>query len=222
MDRNAAFARVTGHLRDLHTVRYDRRGYGKSVGLGAPDLQGHVDDLLAVIDGRRSVVVGHSIGGVISLMAAQQSPDVIRAVGAFEPPMPWLDWWSSRSAGSAATRQGDPGAAAEAFLRRMIGDERWEALPPRTRAARRAEGVALLAELASARARPAYDIGAITVPVLIARGGDGAEHHREAARVLAKALGRETICIDGAQHGAHVSHHEEFARFVREVHAAAH
>jgi pimeloyl-ACP methyl ester carboxylesterase len=28
MDRNSAFARCAGLLRDLHTIRYDRRGYG--------------------------------------------------------------------------------------------------------------------------------------------------------------------------------------------------
>src|SRR4051812_47216291 len=48
MDRGAAFARVAGHLRELPTVRYDRRGYGRSVGLGAPDLEGHATDLLAI------------------------------------------------------------------------------------------------------------------------------------------------------------------------------
>ena len=33
--------------------------------------------------------------------------------------------------------------AAERFMRRMVGDARWEALPERTRATRRREGVAM-------------------------------------------------------------------------------
>ena len=221
MDRSAAFARVVGDLRDLHTVRYDRRGYGRSTGLGAPDLPGHTDDLLAVIGDRPAVVVGHSIGGVIGLMAAQRAPEVVRAVGAYEPPMPWVDWWPRRSAGAVAWEANDPADAAEAFLRRMIGDDRWQGLPAGTRADRRAEGVALLAELASARSQPAYDLHSITVPVRIARGTAGAEHHREATRTLSDVLGSEPFLIEGAQHGGHVSHHAEFAAFVRSVVDAA-
>jgi pimeloyl-ACP methyl ester carboxylesterase len=221
LDRSAAFSRVGGHLRDLHTVRYDRRGYGRSVRLGAPPLSDHADDLLAIIDGRPAVVIGHSIGGVITLMAAERDPEVIRAVGSYEAPMPWQPWWPKRSAGGAATAARDPGDAAEAFMRRMVGDARWEALPEGTRRDRRAEGPALLAELASARSGRAYDIDAITVPVLLARGSEGAEHHREGTARLAASLGREPFVIEGAGHGGHVSHHAEFARFVREVVAAA-
>ena len=61
MDRSSGFARVTRHLHDVPTLRYDRRGYGRSLaalgegpGIG---VDGHVDDLLAVLDGRPAVVV---------------------------------------------------------------------------------------------------------------------------------------------------------------------
>jgi pimeloyl-ACP methyl ester carboxylesterase len=221
MDRGAAFARVVGHLRDLHTVRYDRRGYGRSTGLGAPDLAGHADDLLAIIGDRPAVVVGHSVGGVIALMAAQRAPELVRAVGAYEAPMPWVDWWPRRTAGALAWQARDPADGAELFLRRMIGDDRWEALSTASRADRRAEGPALLAELASARSGPAYDLAAIRVPVLIARGTAGAEHHRDATKALAEAVGTEPFLIEGAQHGGHVSHHAAFAAFVRTVVDAA-
>ncbi|MEY2570609.1 MAG: hypothetical protein QOE63_959 [Acidimicrobiaceae bacterium] len=222
MDRSAAFARTVGHLRDLHTIRYDRRGYGKSVGCGATDLPGHVADLLAIIDGRPAVVVGHSIGGVISLRAAQEAgPEIVQAVGVYEAPMPWIDWWPRRSAGAIATAADTPEDAAEAFMRRMIGDERWEGLPVGTRADRRAEGPALLAELASARSGPAYDLDAIKCPVLVARGTDAAEHHRSASDALAAHVGRAAVVFEGAGHGGHVSHHLDFAAFARAVVAAA-
>ena len=218
MDRSAAFARACGHLRDQHTIRYDRRGYGRSRDCGTTDLPGHVDDLLAIIDGRAAVVVGHSIGGVIALAAAERAaPAVIRAVGVYEAPMPWIDWWPSRSAGGAARDAATPADAAEAFMRRMIGDERWEALPARTRDDRRAEGPALLAELASARSGPAYDIAAIRCPVVVARGTEAAPHHRSASDELARTVGREPVVFEGAGHGAHVSHHREFAALARTV-----
>jgi pimeloyl-ACP methyl ester carboxylesterase len=108
--------------------------------------------------------------------------------------------------------------AAEQFMRRMIGDERWGALPEGTRRSRRAEGPALLAELRSARQRPAYEPTAITVPVLTAHGTESREHHCWAAQELARLTGGSSpVVIDGAGHGAHASHHQAFAAFVRRV-----
>ena len=228
MDRSSAFARCAGHLRELHTVRYDRRGYGKSRDGDAPTIAGHIDDLLAVADGRECVAIGHSLGGVIALGGAQRRPDLIRAVGAYEAPMPWVEWWPKRSAGGDAMTMGEhltPDAAADAaeqFMRRMLGDERWETLPRSTRDARRAEGPALLAELRSARANPAYDPTTLEVPVLAAHGTESREHHCWAAAELTRVTGGDgPFLIDGAGHGAHVSHHAEFATFVRRVVALA-
>jgi pimeloyl-ACP methyl ester carboxylesterase len=224
MDRSAAFARLVGDLPDLHTVRYDRRGYGRSVAAGVVDVQGHVRDLIAVIDGRASVVVGHSLGGVIALAAAQQRPDLIGAVGAYEAPMPWVDWWPSRSAGGDAMTAGDAlsaeaaGDAAERFMRRMIGDDRWESLGDGVKHDRRAEGPALLTELRALRAAPAYEPEQLRVPVVVGTGTESKEHHRWAAAELARLTGsNDLITIEGAGHGAHVSHHIEFAALVRLV-----
>lgn len=221
MDRGAAFARAARHLRDLHTLRYDRRGFGRSVGCGTTDLDGHAGDLLALLDGRPSVVAGHSIGGLVALKAAESDPRTICAVGVYEAPMSWTPWWSRRSAGSAAIATRSAGDAAEAFLRRMIGDERWEAFTPAIQEQRRAEGPALVAELRSARDGPAYDLDRIRVPVLVARGSESAPHHAEAARSLAASCGTELRVCDGAGHGGHLSHPAWFAGFVREVVAAA-
>jgi pimeloyl-ACP methyl ester carboxylesterase len=208
----------------MHTVRYDRRGYARSVGLGASTLAGHADDLIGVLDERPGVVVGHSLGGVIALTAAQRRPDLIRAVGAYESPMPWMEWWPTVSAGGEAMTAGADttpeaaGDAAERFMRRMVGDERWEGLPESSRDARRAEGPALLAELRSARAEAPFDLAAITVPVLAGCSTLSKEHHQWGARELARVLGDgECVVIDGANHGAHVTHHQEFAAFARRV-----
>ncbi|HEV3225537.1 MAG TPA: alpha/beta hydrolase [Acidimicrobiales bacterium] len=226
LDRSSGFARCAGHLRDLHTIRYDRRGYGKSVGMGSPTIDGHVDDLIEVLDGRHCVVVGHSLGGIIALGAAQLKPDLIRAVGAYEAPMPWVEWWPKRSAGGEAMTAGDDlspeaaGDAAERFMRRMIGDERWEQLPAGAKDARRAEGPALLAELRSARTGAPYDLDAITTRVLVGHSTESKEHHRWAAQELARLLHTTPLVIDGAGHGAHASHHREFAGFVRAAVAA--
>jgi pimeloyl-ACP methyl ester carboxylesterase len=219
LDRCAAFARVVANepLRGRHTIRYDRRGYGKSVDVGPPaGLEDHVDDLLAIVDGRPTVLFGHSFGGLVALVAATRAPGVVRCVAAYEPPQPWLPWWPGTSAGGAAARVA-PADAAEAFLRRMVGDDRWEALPARTKEARRREGTALSAELASVRSAPELplDPTALAVPVLVARGSRSSDHLRRSAAELAVAVpGAELVELQGADHGAHLTHPAEVARFI--------
>jgi len=228
MDRGGAFARCCGHLRDVHTLRYDRRGYGRSAGLAPLTVAGHTEDLIELLDERPSVVIGHSLGGLIALAAAQRRPDLVRAVGAFESPMPWLEWWPKRSAGGEAMTAGAEttteaaGDAAERFMRRMIGDERWDGLPEKSRLDRRAEGAALLAELRSARSEVPFDIAAITVPVVAGCSTRSKEHHQWSAHELARLAGGEApFVIEDAGHGAHATHHAEFARFTRLVIARA-
>ena len=221
MDRSGSWVRVVRELRDLHTVRYDRRGYGRSRHLGAGGMDAHVDDLLRIIDERPCVIAGHSYGAAIALAVAQRRPDLVLGVVSFEGPMPWRDWWPTSSAGGVAVDEVRAGAtkadAAERFLRRMIGDERWESLPARTKDERRAEGEALLTELASAQDDGApYDAAQVSVPVISARGTTSDEHLRRGADVLATELPDvEHAVIEGAGHGAHQSHPAEMAALIR-------
>lgn len=217
MDRSTSFAKLVRRLGDLHVVRYDRRGYGNSVAAGPADLDGHTGDLVDLLAGRPAVLVGHSLGGVVALAAAARAPGLVRAVLAYEAPMPWLPWWSERSAGSVVMDDVDPAEAAERFMRRMIGDDRWARLPPSTRLQRRAEGPALVRELRSVRTgnRP-YDLGAVKVPVVAACGSRSKPHHREAAHELGRtAVDGELVEVDGADHGVHLTHSEVFADLVR-------
>jgi pimeloyl-ACP methyl ester carboxylesterase len=221
LDRAASFARVARRLRDLDVVAYDRRGYHRSRAAAPPaeDLADHVADLLAVIGGRRAAVVGHSLGGDVALAAALAEPDALSAVGAYEPPLPWLPWWPRRN---RAVDDEDPAGFAEAFFRRVVGDEAWDRLPERTRAERRAEGPALLAELRALRVEAApFEIGALAVPLVVGRGELSLWHHRRAIDAVVEILpGTEVVEIEGAAHGAHRSHPDAFAAFVRRVVAA--
>ena len=212
MDRSASFGRVTMRLRDLHMVRYDRRGYGRSIATGPADLDRHVEDLLAVLDGRTATVFGHSYGGVVALVAAEREPGSVRSVLAYEPPTPWQPWWPEAATAPAE----DPADEAEAFLRRVVGDHLWERLPVRTREARRGEGVALRADLASLQGTAPFDPHLVTVPVLVAHGSATTWWHERAARDLAAELPHgEGVVVEGAQHGVHLSHPTELAELVR-------
>lgn len=226
LDRSSAFARVQRHLEDLRVLRYDRRGYGRSLHAGtAPSIADQVDDLAAVVGERPAVVVGHSLGGVVALSLAQRAPELVRAVVAYESPRAWAPWWPDQSAGSVAMRASrDPSDVAERFMRRMIGDERWEALPERTRAQRRAEGPALVADLRSIRDTAAvpYEPERLTVPVVAAHGTASAPHHRRTAEELAElAPHAELMVVEGAGHGVHLTHPASLAALARRALALA-
>jgi pimeloyl-ACP methyl ester carboxylesterase len=168
------------------------------------------------MDGRRAVVVGHSYGGDVALLAAIERPDLVAAVGAFEAPMPWAPWWPASSAGSAAMSAPTPADAAEAFMLRVVGERVWTRLPRATREARRAEGETLVAEMASIRTDAPFDPTTVPVPVVCGYGTETEDRHRTSTTCLAEALpDGELLPIEGATHGAHLSHPREFAAFVR-------
>jgi len=226
LDRSTAFLRTARLLDDLTVVRYDRRGYGKSLAAGVcATFAEQVDDLATVVDGQPSVLVGHSLGGVVALALAERHPDLVPAVVAYESPMAWQPWWPQGTAGSVAVaEEGDEAEAAERFMRRMIGDDRWESLPEPTREQRRAEGPALVSELRSIRppAPAPYDPAQLTMPVIAAHGTESRPHHRETARVLAAAAPKgELVVVEGAGHGVHLSHPGSVADLVRRALARA-
>jgi pimeloyl-ACP methyl ester carboxylesterase len=223
MDRSTGFERVARRLDDRYRVlRYDRRGYARSSGHPGPHgCEAHVDDLLSLLDGRPAAVVGHSYGGNVALAASVRQPDAILAVGVYETPLPWEPWWPGTTAGAAAVAagtEGGPERAAEQFLRRLLGDETWERLPESTRAARRAEGHALVGEMLDIRSRAPWHAEQVTVAVVAGHGTRSQEHHCESARRLAGTIpGAELMVIEGASHGAHLSHPRAFAGLVERV-----
>jgi pimeloyl-ACP methyl ester carboxylesterase len=236
MDRSGGMLRVRRALQDeCRVLRYDRRGYGRSLPVGpAVSFEQQVDDLAGLVAGRPAVLAGHSLGGVICLALAEREPALVRSVLAYEAPMMWEPWWPRDSPGlrvldlraeGRTDGQGDRsddggGDAAEWFLRRMVGDERWERLPAFVRAERRAEGAALVAELRSVHppAPPPYIPEHVPVPVLAACGTETSAHHRRAAHELARRAPQGQVeLIEGAGHGAHLSHPEAFADLVRDT-----
>lgn len=216
MDRGTSFGRMARQLADVAVTRYDRRGYGRSRVGDAPTMAEHVDDLIAVIGEVPAVVFGHSVGGVVALVAAERRPDLIRAVAVYEPPVPWMPGWPVRS---APDPDEDPADRAERFMRSMVGDRVWERLPRSTRDARRAEGRALDADLASmGQTVPPLDAAGLRLPVLCAAGSDGDPWHRRGVEFLADTIpGSDVVIVHGAGHGLHLTHPTVAADIVRTV-----
>ncbi|HUY22193.1 MAG TPA: alpha/beta hydrolase [Acidimicrobiales bacterium] len=218
LDRGASFARVVRRLEGIHVVTYDRRGYHHSRAMPlARSLAAHVADLVALVGDGPAVVVGHSYGGDVAIGAALEAPDAVRAVGAFEPPLPWMPWWPRRTASSITGE--DPATFAEGFFRRVVGDAGWDRLTDQARAARRADGPALVAELADLRRhRSPLDLSRLHAPLVLGRGGRSVPHHRRAIDALVELVpDADVVEIPGSAHGAPLSHPDAFAAFVRRV-----
>lgn len=192
MDRSAGLLRLSRRLdRSYRVVRYDRRGYGRSLAVGPPHtVAANIDDLESLIeahrrDGHKAVLFGHSFGGNVALGLVARRPDLVDSVTVYETPMSWLATWPGGTAGGAAAAAETPAAAAEAFIRRLVGDAAWDRLPPTKQEQRRAEGVAMIAELADLRVDPPWSPAQVVVPLLTMYGEHGRAHHQDAMRRVA-------------------------------------
>jgi pimeloyl-ACP methyl ester carboxylesterase len=207
-----SFDRVGGMLAsECRVLWYDRRGYATSAGPGEPaGVDRHVEDLVAVLDGRRAVVVGHSFGGVIAMGAAVRAPQVVEALVLYETSMAWAPGWDDEVMQGVLGSHDPEGAG----LRMMLGD-RYDAMNADERARRRLDARAFIAEERSVRtgAEP-YDVAEIRAPLVYGRSDPAVmpevlEHLRREVRHV------EAVTVPGAGHHAHRTAPEAFAGLVR-------
>jgi pimeloyl-ACP methyl ester carboxylesterase len=229
MDRSTGMLRLSRRLdAAFRVLRYDRRGYGRSAPADRPhpgpfDMGAQVADLLALLGGRRAVLVGHSYGGNVALATAARHPALVAGVAIYETPLSWEPWWPGTTAGAAArATQGDEGEAAERFMRRLVGDAVWEGLPERTKATRRREGAAMVGELRDLQANRPWSATDIRCPVVLSYGERGAPHHHQGmVHVHHELPGSQLFVLHGARHDAPMSHSEQFAATVVDAIAVA-
>ena len=188
-------------------------------------IEGQIDDLLSVIDGRPAVVVGHSYGGTICIGAALRDDpsNTIVSLAAYEPPLPWLSIWVRDGTPRRDKLREDPDFEAERFFRRVVGDGAWDRLSETARAERRADGPALVAELNAIRVTEApFDVIDHVDPYPLRPRRPFTPPHREGvAWLVDHTPNAELFEIAGARHGAHLSHPDKFADFVRRAVARA-
>jgi pimeloyl-ACP methyl ester carboxylesterase len=212
LDRGRSFDRVADLLAsECRMLWYDRRGYGASAGIAAPvGVDAHVADLVAVLDGRRAVVVGHSFGGVTAMGAALRAPEHVAAVVLYETGMAWVPGWDD-SVMTTVFDSHDPEAAA---LRVMLGD-RYEGMGDEEMARRRVQASAFVAEERSVRlGPPPFDVADIRAPLVYGRSDPHvmapvADHLRGRVDAI------EFVTLPGAGHYAHRTAPEAFACLVR-------
>lgn len=184
-------------------------------------VEAFADDIAALIDERGGgpvFVCGSSFGAVILLDVARRYPDRLRGMVLCEPPLPATDWAPGVPAGFGchfdrlvSQRGGE--AAAEFFLRTVLGDAAFESLPRRWQ--QRACGLwrEIRADSAAlARYRVRYDqLDQVVTPALLLGGERSTGLYRPTLDALERALPnvrRQTL--RGAGHMMHADAHRQF------------
>jgi pimeloyl-ACP methyl ester carboxylesterase len=102
---------------DFELLLVDRRGFGRSTPNGRVDFERDAADVAALLPARAHLV-GHSYGGVVSLLAAARRPEAVRSLTVIEPP-------------ALALVRGDP--VAEQFISELAELQRTTHEPSRYR-----------------------------------------------------------------------------------------
>ena len=213
LDRGRSFESVAALLEgECRMQWYDRRGYGDSVDApGVPvGVDGHIDDLIALLDGEPAVVVGHSFGGVTVVGAALRAPELVRAVVLYETGFAWAPGWDDSPVQALLAGEDPEGAGV-----RNLFPRRYDSMSDDERSQLRREAAAFLAEERSVRTGgPPYDVAGLTVPLVF--GSSGVERFTAVADHLRRVVaGVETVIVPGGGHNPHRTAPEAFADLVR-------
>jgi pimeloyl-ACP methyl ester carboxylesterase len=220
-----------GLLRErMRVICYDRRGthsWPLADGDPYPSVEEHASDAAAIIDrlaAGPAHICGLSFGGIVALELALRRPALVRTLVLFEPPLPADDRDSPVSLPlqrefRALVAAGDPEQAAERFHRRALSDATWERLPERARQRARAMWRHIDCDLsAKAAYRLSYrTLAALTMPVLLARGGRSRATFAASTDALHRWLPRaRTTVLPSAGHYLDVAAWPAFARVLCE------
>ena len=220
LDRGGSFARVARRLEGCRFVTYDRRGYQGSRGSSELSLAHHRDDLLALLQGlvddEPAVILGHSYGGVVALVASISTSPLIGSLVTYEPPLPWV----LKRTGSMGPLSTSPADEAESFFRRMISDAAWDRLSPAEQESRRLDGPALYDDLSTIRRHDEpFSVTDVSVPWTYSYGEGGVHHdyYASVAQELTRRVPRLRVApLANAGHGAHLAHPEGLVRVIRD------
>ncbi|MBE0566294.1 MAG: alpha/beta fold hydrolase [Krumholzibacteria bacterium] len=123
-------------------VAYDLRGHGRSgVGDGQYTVEGHVDDLLALLDHlgiARAVLVGLSMGGYVALRAVERAPGRCRGLALCDTrsEADGNEAKLKRAAGAAAVKRDGAAAFADGFVKAVFAPGTFAARPEAVEAIR--------------------------------------------------------------------------------------
>jgi pimeloyl-ACP methyl ester carboxylesterase len=208
---------LASSLRDRFAlIAYDRRGTGGSAAAdrdGTATVETHADDAadLAAAEPGPVIAVGSSFGAVIALDLARRYPARVAGLVLCEPPMAPSDTAPTTPAGfhdrfDALVAEAGGEAAAEFFLRTVLGDTAYERMPRTFQARSKALWRAIRADSHALDAyRPRYaELGAVAALALLFGGERSAPYFRPTLDALAAALPAARLeVLPGAGHMLH-------------------
>jgi len=205
------------------TIAYDIRGHGLSdIGDGQYTIEGHVDDLIALLDHlkiQKTVIVGLSMGGYITLRALQRNPERFmgavlcdtRAEGDTD------EGKIRRFAGVKGVKEGGSAQFADGFVKAVFAPESFE---------RKKDAVAMIRAIIgrtpplsiagtlialAARTDTSSTLGTIGIPTLILVGESDQITPPDASRAMhVKIKGAEIHLLPRAAHMSNLENPEAF------------
>jgi pimeloyl-ACP methyl ester carboxylesterase len=242
----------------VRVVAYDRAGLGTSDPASRVTLQTQVDDLAAVVRaaggsgaggrgaGGRCVVAGHSWGGLLGQLAAQQHPELIAGLVLVDPAeeefLAWLPEAVRQqeiASGDAIVEQHADGTLPDTirdtfgpFARRLTDDQQLQALildayvscyarESQARAVAAENHLAFESVLAIHRARAAAALPDVPVVILSATKGRSQDERQKwtsyHARLAASLPGGEHVVLADSDHALNQERPAEIARAITRV-----
>lgn len=232
---------VWGELPDLfaadgRVVNYDRRSFGASTHPPTKDLSQHSRDAAALIEALElgpATVVGHSMGGVISLDLALHRPELVSTLILVEPPLhfakhPTPSMMRHLIGGQLAGRMRGPKAGAERFMRWATtttdGRNGYDSMPEQERVKLLGNSAAIMRELQGGTGEhmKPREFASISCPAVCLVGAITLPEYVKAAQRLEKALpGLKIVTVPGAGHVLPVTHSRAVAEALRDVRSPA-
>lgn len=232
----AAWEPVVARLRgDLTVVRCDLRGQLRSPGPPPADLEGHVADLVALLDAldlSAVHVLATSFGATVAALLAARHPGRVRSLvsvassnGFTEAMAEEVRRWSRAA---EASLEGPDRLALTRALEPVVYSPDWLTAHAAERAAARAAVAALpdrwfrdlvgLFHTGGGLAIGPATLAAVRCPTLVVAAGADGFIPRERCRALAESIpGARFTVIENAGHAVVVERPEEVARLTREL-----
>jgi pimeloyl-ACP methyl ester carboxylesterase len=187
-DTGAAWEEVVALLApDLRTYAVDLRGHGRTAWVGPYSLDAMVEDVRALLDALRldrAHVVGHSLGGVVAYLLAEQHPQRTATLVLEDPPAP-----RPRPRSSPQRPEGDL-------------DFDWDLVAP------------LVAEADEPPPHRWEDLSAITAPTLVIGGGPPSHIDQAGLAALAERIPAAAFTTIPVGHEIHRERPAEVAALV--------
>ena len=207
--------------KNFHTIRYDRRGYGRSP--AATSWYSETDDLFALLKYakvHRAILVGSSHGGEISIEFTLEHPNLVQQlvlIGAVVHGYPFSDHFLNRGEATWAPTKGDTVAAIA-----RIADDKYLTAPGHPAARQKIRDLLGAAPQDFTHNDMARDFSSslprlheIHVPTLILVGdADIPDVHAHAGAIETGIANSRRIVIPDTGHLMYLEKPEEFTRIV--------